>query len=112
MSSWADFSARWQTQDSHGPFIATSHLHTGNSDGELRGCQKIYRIKEMKQMKLDIPMCCGNALEPYLKVPGFEYRCPECKALYQFFDGFERVRETDLTEEQKTVARLRGWDIA
>lgn len=66
----------------------------------------------MKQMKLDIPMCCGNALEPFFNVPGFEYRCPECKALYQFFDGFKRVRENELTEEQKTVARLRGWDIA
>lgn len=49
---------------------------------------------------------------PYLKVAGFEYRCPECKALYQYFDGFKRVRETDLTEEQKTVARERGWVIA
>ena len=42
-----------------------SHLHTGNSDGELRGCQtQTYRIKEMK-----IYLSTGRV--EYLALQGF-----------------------------------------
>ena len=60
---------------------------------------------------MGIPHCCGQALELCFKVPGKEYVCLKCKALYEFFDGFKRIDAKDMTTEQKAYAKEHGWVI-
>lgn len=56
-----------------------------------------------------IPHCCGEPLETNVSVPGKEYKCLVCGTFYEFFDGFVRKDPDSMTEEQKKLAKERGY---
>lgn len=60
---------------------------------------------------MEIPHCCGEALESFFKVPGYEYKCAKCNTLYELFDGFQQLKPASMTKEQKAIAKSRGWTI-
>ncbi len=58
-----------------------------------------------------IPTCCGFALKDDMSVPGKEYVCPTCNTYYEMFDDFKYQSSLTMTDEQKKVAKERGWQV-
>lgn len=66
----------------------------------------------MKMSEFPIPTCCGFALEDDFSIPGKEYVCPTCKTYYEELDDSAIWQmASNMTDEQKKVAKERGWSV-